>query len=108
MAPPGPAVRGDGGRACRALRLARARRRGRALEAPAAEDRRVPGLPVRGPALPGLRQGDPAPERRRARLLPRARLPGHAPERRAAAGDTALPPLRGGRVAPRGPVREGL
>ena len=72
-------------RARRALRLARARRRGRALEAPAAEDRRVPGVPLRRPPLPGLRQGDPAAERGRARRLPRAGLPRHAAERRAAA-----------------------
>ena len=60
-----------------------------------------PELPLRRPPLPRLRQGDPAPERRRARRLPRARLPRHAAERRAAAGDAALPPLRGGRGAPR-------
>ena len=78
-------------RARRALRLAPARRRGRALEAPAAEDRRLRGgaLPLRRPPLPRLRQGDPAAERGRARRLPRPRLPRHAAERRAAAGRRA-------------------
>ena len=82
-------------RARRALRLPRARRRGRPLEAAAAEDRRVPGLPLRRPPLPRLRQDDPAAERGRARRLPRPRLPDHAPERRAAARLAALQPLRG-------------
>ena len=67
-----------------------------------------PELPLRRPPLPGLRQGRPAPERRRARRLRRARLPRHAAERRAAAGDAALPPLRGGRGAPRAALREGV
>ena len=94
----------------RPLRLAPARRRGHPLEAPAAEDRRVPGgaLPLRRPPLPRLRQGDPAPERGRARHRPRARLPRHAAERRAAAGDAAVPPLRRGRGVPRAAVRQGL
>ena len=47
-------------RARRALRVASAGHRRRALEAPASEDRRVPRLPVRRPPLPGLRQGRPA------------------------------------------------
>ena len=62
-------------RARRALRLASARPRGRPLQAPAAEGRRVPRVPLRRPPLPGLRQGGPAAERGRARRLPRARLP---------------------------------
>src|SRR5262245_14416630 len=45
-----------------AVRLAPPRPRGRAVQAPAAEDRRVPGLPLRSPPLPGLRQGRPTPE----------------------------------------------
>ena len=62
-------------RARGALRLASARRRGRRLEAPAAEGRRLRGrgLPLRRPPLPGLRQDDPAAQRRRARRLHRAR-----------------------------------
>ena len=69
-----------GGRARRrALRLPRARRRGRPLEAPAAEDRRVPGLPLRRPPLPVLRQDRPAPERGRARRLHRPGLPDPLP-----------------------------
>ena len=96
-----PADLRGGGRARRALRLPRARRRGRPLEAPAAEDRRVPGLPLRRPPLPVLRQGRPAAERGRARRLHRAGLPDHAPERRAAPGHVPLPPLRGGRGAAR-------
>ena len=98
----------DGRAARRAVRLARARRRGRALEASAPEDRRVPRVHLRRAPLPGLRQGDPAPERGRARLLPRAGLPRHAAERRAAAGHAPVPALRGGRRAARGAVREGL
>ena len=88
--------------------MAPAGHRGRALEAPAPEDRRVPRLPLRRPPLPGLRQGRPAPERRGARPLPRTRLPRHAAERRAAARDEALPALRGRRGAARGPLLEGL
>ena len=38
-----------------AVRLPRPRPRGRPLAQPASEDRRVPGLPVHRPALPGLR-----------------------------------------------------
>ena len=60
-----------------------------------------PRVPLRRPPLPGLRQGDPAPERGRARLLPRAGLPRHAAERRAAARHAPLPALRGGRAAAR-------
>ena len=92
----------------RALRLARARPRGRPLEAAAAEDRRVPELPLHRPPLPGLRQGDPAAERRRAGPLPRAGLPGHAAEHRAAARLAPLPRCRGRREPARRPVRQGL
>src|SRR3712207_8084345 len=42
-------------------------RSGRPIEAPAAEDRRVPGLPLRRPPLSFLRQEHPAAERGRAR-----------------------------------------
>ena len=79
----------------RALRLPRARHRGRPLQAAAAEDRRVPGLPLRRPALPLLRQERAAPERGRARRLPRPGLPDHAPERRAPPRHAPLPALRG-------------
>ena len=108
LAPPRPSRPRQREPARRALRLARARRRGRALEAAAAEDRRVPGVPVLRPPLPRLRQGDPAPERGRARRLPRAGLPRHAAERPAAARHAPLPPLRGGRAAARGALREGI
>ena len=56
--PPRRADARGGAAARRALRLASARRRGRPLEAPAAEDRRLRrrGLPLRRPPLPGLRQ----------------------------------------------------
>jgi magnesium transporter len=47
----------------RALRLAPARPRGRAVAPAAPKVDEYPGLPVRDPPLPGLRQGDPAPER---------------------------------------------
>ena len=86
LGPPRAPDGGRGARARRALRLAPARRRGRPLEAPAAEGRRVPRVPLRRPPLPRLRQDDPAAERGRARLLPRPRLPRHAPRRRAAPG----------------------
>ena len=85
--------RADGGRGRapgRALRLAPARRRGRPLEAPAPEDRRVPRVPLRRPPLSGLRQAHPAAERGRARRLHRAGVPRHPPERRAAPRDAAL------------------
>ena len=101
-------TRRRGRAARRALRLASARPRGRPLEAPAAEDRRVPRVPLRGPPLPRLRQGDPAAERGRARRLPRPGLPDHAAERRAAAGHAPLRALRGRRGAAREPVLEGL
>ena len=54
-----------------------------------------PRLPLRRPALPRLRQVDPAAERGRARRLPRPRLPDHTPERRAPPRLAALQPLRG-------------
>src|SRR6185436_20490967 len=92
----------------RALRLASTRRRGRPLEAPAPEGRRVPGLSVRGTPLPVLRQGRPAAERGRARRLPRPGLPRHAADRRAAARLAALPALFGRARAARDPLREGL
>ena len=68
-----------------AVRLPPPRPRGRALAKPAPEDRRVPGLPVHRPALPGLRPPGQTPQRRRARHLRRPRLPGHDPEHPAAA-----------------------
>ena len=73
--------------------------RGRPLAQPAAEDRRVRRLPVHRPALPGLRQGGRAAERRRARHLRRARLPDHAAQHAAPAGRVpvrALPDVGGG------------
>src|SRR5207244_8093525 len=87
----------------RPLRLASARRRGRDVEAPAPEGRRLRrrGLPVRRPPLPDLRQGEPPAERCGARRLRRPELPRHAAERRAPPRLTALPPLRGGRAVPR-------
>ena len=48
-----------------ALRLPPPRLRGRPLAQPAPEGRRVRGLPLRRPALPALRQGGRAAERRR-------------------------------------------
>ena len=56
---------------------------------PKVDDYEDDGLPLRRPPLPGLRQGDPAPERRRARRLHRPGLPRHAPEPRAAARSRA-------------------
>ena len=58
-----------------------ARLRGRLLAQPAPEGRRVRRLPLRRPALPGLRQARRPPERRRGRRLRRARLRHHAAQR---------------------------
>ena len=52
-----------------------------------------PELHLRGPALSGLRQGHPAPERRRARRLPRRGLPRDAPDGGAVARHASLPAL---------------
>src|SRR5205085_8510824 len=100
------ARRGDGTRA--AVRLACARHRGRALPPPAAEGRRLSGIPLRRPPLSRLRQDDPAPERGGARLLPRPGLPRHAAERRALAGDAAVPALLRGRGPALAALLEGL
>ncbi len=101
-------TRRGGGDPRRALRLPRARRRGRPLEAPAAEDRRVRRLPLRRPPLPVLRQGDPAAERGRAGRLHRQGLPDHAPERGAPPGHVPLPPLRRGPGPAGGALRQGV
>ena len=57
-----------------------------AVAQPAAEDRRVPRVPVHRPALPGLRPLGRAAGRGRARHLRRPRLRRHDPEPAAAAG----------------------
>ena len=56
----------------------------------------------------GLRQGDPAAERRGARPFPRRRLPGHDPQRRAAADLAAVQAAARGRGVPRAALLEGL
>src|SRR6266540_2550698 len=76
----------------------------------ATDDRRLRGrgLSLRRPPLSRVRQERPAAQRRRARLFPRARLPGDDPKRRATAGHPALQPRAGGRALPRAAVRQGL
>ncbi len=81
-----------------ALRVPRARPRGRALAQPAAEDRRLRRLPLHRPPPAGLRPPGGPPRHRRARPLRRPRLRGDDPEPAAAAGRVpvrALPDQRG-------------
>src|SRR5581483_11391057 len=108
LGPPDLAEREGGRAARRAVRLARPRPRGRPLQAPAAEGRRVPRVPLRRPPLSRLRQGRAATERRRAGRLPRRRLSDHAPERGAAPGDAPVRALRERRGAARDPLLQGL